>query len=62
MVIDTGQIKAEEGGKRNKKRTKIQEYFRIAIEIVKLCLLTFRPDDLAGMPLSQLYLATTPRT
>lgn len=53
MVIDTGQIKAEMGRKgKDKKRNKkkIQEYFRIAIDMLKLCFLTFGP----GMPLSQM--------
>lgn len=64
MVIDTGQIKAEmrrEGKKRKKNKKKIQEYFRIAVEMLKLCFLIFRPAILPGMPLSQIRLDTAQR-
>lgn len=53
MVIDTGQIKTERRREGKERKKKIQEYFRIATEMVKLCFLTFMP---AILPLSQIRL------
>lgn len=46
MVVDAGQIKAETGqGRRDEKREEIHEPIRIAVEMVKLCFLTLKPDE-----------------
>lgn len=48
MVVDAGQIKAETGqGRGEEKREEIHESITIAVEMVKLCFLTLKPDESA---------------